>query len=356
MLRRTVWSAGIVALLGSLVFSACAPVSQPPAPTPALAAKTAVAATPTAKPAASAPATPPAAPKPEKVVLAIPSAGFADLFTVVAEKKGFYRDEGFEVDKQVVKSDVAVKAVAAGEIAYTRAIGSALRAAAQGIGVKGIIAAQTRPSQLLVSRAEFKSVQDLKGKLVAIDSVQGTTHVMMQIILKHFGMDPDKDVTAVAMADSPTRFKMVQSGTAQAAMLDLALAIKAEGEGLKILANAADITERIMGGIATSDKRIKEKPDEVLRFVRAHVKALKYMRDPKNRDEMIQIMVNEVQLSKEEATKTYEMGIKGFSEDGSISEAAVQAEIDDAKAVGGVTKDVPITQVFDYSFVRKLKE
>lgn len=340
--------------LVGLLAAGCAPAAPSSTAAPTAAATKASAPAEATKPAPTvAAARPPA--KMEKVTLSIPSAGFADLFTVVAEKKGFYRDEGLEIDKQVVKSDISVKATIAGEIDFNRSIGTALRAAAQGLAIKGIVAAQTRPPQLLVARPEYKTVQDIKGKLVAIDAVQGTTHVMMQIILKHFNMNPDKDVTVVAVADSPTRLQMVKAGTAQAAMLDLALAIKAESEGLKILANAADITERIMGGIATSDKKIKENPDQVLRFTRATVKALQFMREPKNKDELIQMMMTEVQLSKEEATKTYEMGIKGFSEDGSVAEAAVQAEIDDAKATGAITKDVPISQVFDYSFVKKLR-
>ncbi len=354
MTRRLVPGMALLVLLSGLLLAACAPAAAPPAPTPTAAVKAAAPA-PTAQP-----APPTAAPtqtrKLEKVVLAIPAAGLSDLFTVVAEKKGFYREEGLEVDKQVIGSDIAVKAVIAGEIEYTRAIGSVLRAATTGLPVKGILAAQTRPPQLLVARPEFKTVAELKGKNIGIDSQQGTTHMLLKAIVKYYGMDPEKDIVAVALTDNPTRLKAVQGGAVQAAMLDLAIAIKAETEGLRILANAGDITERIMGGLATSDKRIKENPDQVLRFVRAHVKALKFMRDPKNKDELIAIMMAELNLSKEEATKTYDVGIKGFSDDGDISEAAVKTEIDDAKALAKITQEVPVSQAFDYSFVRKLKQ
>lgn len=288
--------------------------------------------------------------------MTIPAIGLSDLFTVVAQKKGFYQQEGLEVDKQVLGSDISVKMLISGELPYSRAIGSVLRAATQGLPVKGILAGQSRPPQTLVTKQDIKSVADLKGKSIGVDSIQGTTHVLLKEIWKANGMDPDRDVVAIALTDNPTRLKAVQGGAVQGAMLDLALAVKAESEGLKILVNAGDVTERIMGGLATSDKMIKENPDQVLRFVRAHVKALHYMRDPKNKDEIIQIMSAELNLSKDEATKTYDLGIKGFSEDGDIPEKAVQIEIDDAKALSSITKDVPISQVFDYSFVRKLKQ
>lgn len=350
------WMAALIGAitLSGLLLASCAPAAAPPTPTPTAAPKAAAVAVATAT---LAPA--PVSPTPrklEKVVLAIPAAGLSDLFTVVAEKKGFYREEGFEVNKQVIGSDIAVKAVIAGEIEYTRAIGSVLRAATTGLPVKGILAAQTRPPQLLVARPEFKTVAELKGKNIGIDSQQGTTHMLLKAIVKYYGMDPEKDIVAVALTDNPTRLKAVQGGAVQAAMLDLAIAIKAEGEGLHILANAGDITERIMGGLATSDKRIKENPDQVLRFVRANVKALKFIRDTKNKDELIQIMMAELNLTKEEATKTYDVGIKGFSDDGDISEVAVKMEIDDAKALAKITQEIPISQAFDYSFVRKLKQ
>ena len=66
--------------------------------------------------------------------------------------------------------------------------------------------------------------------------------------------------------------------------------------------------------------------------------------------------MREVDVSQPEAARIYDMGIKGFSEDGSVSESALQLEIDDAKAVAGITKDVPISQVFDYSFINKVKQ
>lgn len=353
MAKRLVSMMVFLGLLSGLILAACAPAAAPATPTPAPAAKAPAASPTAAPPPPTATATPR---KLEKVVLAIPAVGLSDLFTVVAEKKGFYKEEGFEVDKQVIGSDIAVKAVIAGEIEYTRAIGSVLRAATQGLAVKGILAAQTRPPQLLVSRPEFKTVQELKGKTIGIDSQQGTTHVLLKAIVKYYGMDPEKDIVAVALTDNPTRLKAVQGGAVQAAMLDLAIAIKAESEGLRILANAGDITERIMGGLATSDKRIKENPDQVLRFVRAHVKALKYIKDAKNRDDIIKIMMDELKLTLQESTKTYDIGIKGFSDDGDISEAVVKLDIDDAKTLAKITNEVPVSQAFDYSFVRKLKQ
>ena len=116
----------------------------------------------------------------------------------------------------------------------------------------------------------------------------------VKAVVKHFGLDPERDIVPVNLGDNANRLASLKGGSVQGAILEVAFAIRAESEGMRILANAAEITEQIMGGLGTTDKRIKENPDQVLRFVRAHVKGLKYIQDPRNKNEMIQIMVDEL--------------------------------------------------------------
>lgn len=49
---------------------------------------------------------------------------------------------------------------------------------------------------------------------------------------------------------------------------------------LKQLLKMADVTDLPVAGLGTSTKMINEKPDVVLRVVRAKVKGLKYIKDP----------------------------------------------------------------------------
>ncbi len=349
----------ILVLVGGLLVAACAPAAPTAATTPIPTAPArAAAATPTgaSKPNPT-PAPPTPTPKPDKVVLALPSAGgISDLPNIVALRKGFWQEEGFDVDKQVVRSEVAVKGVIGGEIEYTTSLTSALRAATQGLGIKGVLVTESRPNFFLVARPDIRTIQELKGKAIGINGVQTLSHVVLQDMLKHFGMDPEKDVIPTALPESSTRLKSLQGGAVQAAMLDVVFAVEAESQGMRILARAGELFERIQGGLATSDKLIKEKPEMVQRFVRATVKAMKYTQDPRNRDEIIQLMAEQINLPKANATKAYDLHMKNFSTDGDVSEALVKLEIDDAKVASQITKDVPVSQVFDYTFVRKLKQ
>ncbi len=174
-------------------------------------------------------------------------------------------------------------------------------------------------------------------------------------LLKYYGMDPEKDVVTVHLVESATRLQAVQGGFLTGTMLDLNFALQAGKMGLRLLVDAGDVTQQLMGGLGTSDQRIKEKPDQVLRF-RGYVKALRYVTDPKNRDATINIMVSDLQFTPEDAARVYETNVRRWLPEGAPPEDLVKKEIEAAKAETKLDKDVPVSQVFDYSFVNKLKQ
>ena len=108
--------------------------------------------------------------------------------------------------------------------------------------------------------------------------------------------------------------------------------------------------------MSVSDKMIKERPDVILRTVRATVKGLKYLKDPKNKDEIIDHMVTDLKVTKEEASATYPDIIRAFSEDGIPAEAAVMKEVQTAIETAGAKAGTTISDVYDYSFSKKVKE
>ena len=69
------------------------------------------------------------APAAERVTIATPSRGLFEFPVVVAMRKGFYKEEGIDVDKVQMQPAVGVKALISGDVDYLLAWGSALRAA-----------------------------------------------------------------------------------------------------------------------------------------------------------------------------------------------------------------------------------
>ena len=356
MVNRILALCTTVSTIG-LLLGACAPAAPPPTPIPTAPPKAAAPAAEAPKPAPTpVPAT--ATPrKVEKVAIAFQTTGFADFCVNVAKKKGFYRDEALEVETPIMASDVAVKAMVGGsDVDYVTSWGSSIRAAVQGVPVKGIMAQLDRTSHILVALPEFKAVAELRGKKIGINSVGGTVELLARLGLKKAGIDPDKEVTMVVISDSATRLVSVRTGVIDASVIDPAFALTAEKEGLSLLTRFRDQVDIVMSGLSTSDKKIKENPDQVLRVVRATIKGCKYLRDPKNREEIVKLIMEDLKLAQEIANRTYDLSIDTVSEDGIGRDSAIQTDIDTSRERSGIKENIPLSQVVDYSFARKVKE
>ena len=84
----------------------------------------------------------------ERIVIGTPSRGLFEFPAVVAIRKGYYKDEGLDVDKVQMQPAIAVKALISGDIDYLLAWGSAIRAAVTGVPIKAVVgmAKVTRPA------------------------------------------------------------------------------------------------------------------------------------------------------------------------------------------------------------------
>ena len=75
----------------------------------------------------------------ERIVIGTPSRGLFEFPAVVAMRKGYYKDEGLDVDKVQMQPAIAVKALISGDIDYLLAWGSAIRAAVTGVPIKAVV-------------------------------------------------------------------------------------------------------------------------------------------------------------------------------------------------------------------------
>ena len=205
----------------------------------------------------------------ERVVIGTPSRGLFEFPVVVAMRKGFYREEGLDVDKVQMQPAVAVKALVSGDIDYLLAWGSAVRAAVTGIPIKAVAGMSSRPLHVLMVRPEIKTAKDLRGKTIGVDSVAGTVDYLSRLAARHFGMEPDRDVNIIVTGESPTRLAALRSGSIDATAIDVAFAVKAEEEGFKRFLYLGDIIEMPLSGITVMEKKLQTQREQVKRVIRA---------------------------------------------------------------------------------------
>lgn len=105
---------------------------------------------------------------------------------------------------------------------------------------------------------------------------------------------------------------------------------------------------------AATVKKIKEKPDEVKRVIRAGIKANRYI--PQNRAGTIQVIADWLKIDQEIATATYNSISKAFNEDGSVPEDGLRLVIEEAKRTAKVNREVSINEVEDLSILKEAQK
>jgi NitT/TauT family transport system substrate-binding protein len=280
--------------------------------------------------------------------------GFAGQFMTfpLAHKRGFLKEEGVEAEIIRISAAAGRAALASGEVDYSTGIGgTAIGGALSGVPIKVVACYVPSPVLALVSRPEFKTVQSLKGKTVAVLIAGGVAHFAARAIAKHFGLDPEKDLKYLAVGAPDARFAALSQGLVEAAIIGPPLDFEARKQGLNILARANDIFVFPETGLVTSVKKIQEKPDEIKRVIRAGIKANRYIRG--NRDGTIQFLTEWLKLNREIATATYDSVVKVYNEDSNLCEKGLRLVIDETKKTMKLSRDVPYSEIADLSILRE---
>ena len=266
------------ALMGllALVAVACASptTTAPPttAPVPTQVAKPTVAAQPTTAPApaTAAPAQPTvAAPKPTVAVpqpTAAPTAAATTLTKltvsyservgsylplILAADQGIFKKHGLDPELVLLTGATGMSALISGQVQVAQIGGSEVVSAEAGgsdLVMSGNLGAVS--SYVFIVTPEIQTLDDLRGKQVGISSVGGSADIATRTSMRHFGLDPDKDITIVAMGSLQNRTAGLRNGAIQAAPANPPDALILQREGFHSLFNIADL------GIPTANATI----------------------------------------------------------------------------------------------------
>jgi NitT/TauT family transport system substrate-binding protein len=295
----------------------------------------------------------PAGAAPERVMIGTPSRGLFEFPVVVALRKGFYKDEGLNADKVQMQPAIGVKALVTGDVDYLLAWGSVLRAAVTGVPVKVVAGMSARPLHVLMVRPEIKTGKDLKGKTIGVDSFAGTVDYLSRVAVRHFGLDPDKDVTIIVSGESPLRLAAIRAGSIHATPIDVAFAVKAEEEGMKRMLNLADLIDLPLSGIGVTDKKLQTEREQIKKVIRATLRGTRFMKQ--NRAETLTMMIDYLRITSAQASQAYDAAINSFTEDGYVSEKGLLLDVQLTKERLKLAKDIPLSQVVDWSLLKEIK-
>lgn len=298
---------------------------------------------------------PPPARALENVRVAYPSMNSSVYCLLIAQKEGYLREEGLNVELLSIRGEIAIRTVLAGEVDYFTNAGSALAAAVRGVPVKIVTVFQDKPSWDLIAQPNIKSIAQLRGQNVAIMSPEGSLAVVAREILRQNGLDPVKDVNLVVMGGDEVRLPAMKGKVIQASLFNTGASIKAQKDGFVKLASAGDYANLIQGGLATSDDKIKQNPGKILRLVRAGLKGIRFF--AARREPSIKYTMDALRLGdRETAEAIYDIESKLVLGEGLSAEKTLQSMIDDMRRTTKTQREIKTGDVFDLSFVKKANE
>jgi NitT/TauT family transport system substrate-binding protein len=215
----------------------------------------------------------------EKIRTAVPGLNLNYLSIFSADTKGFFKDEGLDNETIVIGGPAGIAALISGDVDYSGAGGSGLRAAVKGAPLKAIMYQTERPTWYLIVHPTISQVSDLRGKKIGVALLGDSEDRFTTLYVERGGLSA-KDVTKVSLGTSPSdKILGVKTGAVAAVVLDPAGAVAAQREGLKTLAYLGDIFPLPFQGYVTTDKKIAENSAQLKRWARAVVRGLMFMRE-----------------------------------------------------------------------------
>ncbi len=287
----------------------------------------------------------------EKVRISVTNYNMSYLAAGVAAKKGFFKEEGLDVEIVRMNANVARAALIAGEVGYTMIFGSVIRAAMRGAPVRVVAVLIESPPYALIAKSGVASIKALKGKTIGIGVYGSTNDVVARMILEQSGIDPNKEVRVVAFGSDSARFAALKEDLVDAAIIAPPADAQARKAGFNILARANDFFKFPHIGLGTSNRVIAERPQELKKVIKGLIKANRFIRE--NRDESVRILAEWGRTQKEDAADAYDSTRQVFSPDGSMIEEGMRLVIEDAKKALKVTRPVAITEVSDTGALRE---
>jgi ABC-type nitrate/sulfonate/bicarbonate transport system substrate-binding protein len=282
--------------------------------------------------------------------------GFGDLAAPflslpLGQKRGFFQQEGLQAEFIRINPTVGLAALVNGELDYYTVIPPMVAAAIRGVPVKVVACYVPRAPIALIARPEFKSVQELRGKTIGLNTFGGALETIARLIFKHFRLDPDKEIKFLATGPIESRFAAMSQGLTAATLSAPPSDFLGKKMSFVVLARADDLFSYPANGLLASMRKIRETPAEVKRVIKAGIRANRYMHQ--NREGTIQVMAEWLKIDREMATATYESVLKAFNDDGSVPEDGLRLVIEEIKRVTKVDRQVSVSDVADLALLRE---
>ena len=280
--------------------------------------------------------------------------------TWFAREAGLFERHGLNAELIYVDSAPAVQALTAGAAPLaTMSGGLAVGPYLNGLDVVMLAGWCNLNSYQLITRAEIRRPEDLRGKVIGIGRFGAAADWALRLILRKLNINETKDVQIIqAGGGGPaTRLAAMEAKKLDATVLDSPQTVQARRMGFRVLADGVELgIPFLQGGLVTRRAYVKANEDTVRRTIRVIVEAIHYAKT--HREAALKIMQKYLRVNDREALEdAYEsFVIKQFPRVPYATPAAVQVIFDLAAARDPRAKSADPQGFIDPRFVRELEQ
>jgi NitT/TauT family transport system substrate-binding protein len=276
----------------------------------------------------------------------------------VMNKGGLFKKHGLDVELVFIPgSGVLTAAMVSGQVPLTFLAGAATVTSA--IGGADTVLLSCAINTLfwrLFSVPEIKTVVDLKGKRIGVTRLGTLEDGILRYVLKERGLNPEKEVSFIAVGPAPQRVAALSKRIIEAASFIPPQDIAAEKLGMNELIDMAKLGLYNPASCFASTKLfIRSNRDTVLRVMKAFVEGVKFYQD--NKDFSLKVIAEFTQNKDLEVLKpSYETVVRFQDKVPHVNMKGIDfilkvIELRDSRA-----KNFDATSVVDSSFMQELEK
>jgi NitT/TauT family transport system substrate-binding protein len=169
-----------------------------------------------------------------------------------------------------------------------------------------------------MARPEFKRPEDLKGKLIAIQSIGGGGWANNMLALDYLGLDPDRDgIRFIVLGDQPSRIQALETGRAQASWMGSTFSAPLKKKGYTLLVDLSRAPVPYVGSSLVVRKATAHQEPKIYdALLKGTIDALRFFQKPENKPSVIKTMAKHLRLNRVEDAETgYNAMVAAYSSD-----------------------------------------
>jgi len=214
----------------------------------------------------------------------------------------------------------------------------------------------------LYARADIKSANELRGKVLGVSALSGGTTAMLEEVLEKSFQLTRKDYQVLVVGTSPDRYAALKGGSVAATIMAPPFSFRAAKDGFRKLATFHDVLGPIDFVVSFAhDDYLKSNRSELVKFTKAMIEATRWLYDAKNKEEALGIHVKYLKGTREGAETDYKYLVEEFKPwptDGTTSKQGMNKTMELRVKAGKYDgkKRPPLSHYIDYSIVEDAKK